>query len=281
MSGPHTLDALIAKNGLTLGADTRAPTPDIDLTWVPTDRIVVDPRYQRLISTRGRSKIKKICATFDWQRFGALVLAQMPDGAFAVIDGQHRAIAAQLLGAPNVPACVIRADIRDQASAFSGINTERTSVASIDKFRARVTAEDPAASDVAHILAELGISYDVPAGYQLKPRQTRAVSGIEKIVKRLGKGIAFSTLEMLIDAQPDENNLLSNFAVQVTATTLARVIDNKGDIERLQTLLEETDFESLKENAAHLTKIQGGQQIQRGCELLLQAYNKRLQKKVA
>lgn len=54
---------------------------DLRFEWVQIRRLSVDSAYQRLISTRGRAKIRKIVSEFDWARFGALQVAEAPDGA--------------------------------------------------------------------------------------------------------------------------------------------------------------------------------------------------------
>jgi hypothetical protein len=59
------------------------------------------------------------------------------------------------------------------------------------------------------------------------------------------------------------------------------VIDAKGNSDRLQQVLEETDFTSLADDASQLTKIQGGQKVKHGTDRLLAAYNKNLKGKVA
>lgn len=254
-----------------------APVPparnSIEITFVPVDKLDADRRYQRQISQSSLSRIRKIIANFSWSRFGALIIARQGE-RFVVIDGQHRSVAARALDIIEAPAIVVNGDLIQQAGDFVGINTTRTSVATIDKFRARVTSGDPAAIEVAEILANLEISTDVAAGHALAHRDTRAVAGLEKLVKRIGKGEVFTTLEMLLDAQPGQRNLLTAFAIETTAMTLHRVIAAGGDIDRLDVVLQDTDFESLKNDATHMVKLTGGQIRQRGHELLLRAFNK-------
>lgn len=250
--------------------------------WMPIRDLAVDAAYQRLISTRGRQKIAKIAKEFDWARFGALQVAEAPDGdTLSVMDGQHRALAAYLAGVSAVPCLIVQAQLAEQAQAFVGINTVRSSVASIDKFRARVAAGDEAAVTVAEILRDLEIDTDVTPGTPLKPRQTRAATQLERLVKMIGRGLTYTTLELLTDAQPETPNLLTSFAVMATGMAVKRITDADGDIDRFAKLLEETDFETVKDEAQQLTKLQGGQQFPHGANRLIAAYNRGLQKKVA
>lgn len=260
--------------------DAAAPESVLRFEWVDTGTIHIDRNFQRRISRAGETRLKRMMAEFDWRKFGALLVVDMGEGRLSCIDGQHRALAAFLLGAKAVPAMVFDADQVGQANAFVGVNVNRTTVASIDKFRARVAAGDEASVTVHNMLQNLEISTDVPAGYALGPKQTRAVGKLERLVKTVEEGIVFTSLEMLLDAQPNQNNLLTAFAIEATALAVVRVVDGKGDIDRLERVLTETDFDTLKENAAQLVKIQGGQTAKRGSEILLQRFNKGLHKPI-
>jgi len=251
------------------------------LAFVPVAALVVDRRYQRRTSEASRSRIRKIVAGFAWSKFGAIAVTEVGEGQYAVIDGQHRALAACVVGAEAVPAVIASGDIARQAEDFVGINAVRTSVAAIDKFRARVAAGDEVAVQVNAMLTELEISTDVPAGAGVRYRETRAVSTLEKLQKRLGRGVVFTALETLLDAQPDQHNLLTAFSIEVTAMVVARMIDAGRDLARLDAVLADTDLETLKEEASALRKLTGGGTAQRGAELLLQAVNKGLREKVA
>ena len=249
--------------------------------FIPVDKLVIDRSFQRKVSERSRSRILKIANNFSWSQFGAIIVSRTHDSRYSVIDGQHRAIAATHIGQVMVPAVVVAGDTRKQALDFVGINTNRTSVATIDKFRARVTAGEPDAVELAKILADLQIDTDVAAGGNMKPRQTRSISALQKLVKTIGKGLTFTTLEMMLDAQPDNPTLLTNMNIQATAKCLVRITDSGGDLDRLAKQLEETDFESLSDDAAQMVKLTGGNRMDRAAELMMRSYNKRLQNKVA
>ena len=251
------------------------------LDLVDLSELVVDADYQRRISDRGLSRIAQIVAGFDWSRFGALILSRAADGRLSVIDGQHRMIAARALRIDCVPAVIVDGDQRKQAQDFVAVNSVRTSVASIDKFRARVVSGDAAAVEVSRMLGELGISTDIAAGAAIRVRETRAVSTLEKLVKRTAQGIVFTTLETMLDAQPEVPNLLTAFNIEATATVVQKMLAADRDLERLDAVLRDTDFETLKEEAAQLVKLTGGNTAARGAELLLKRVNKGLKEKVA
>lgn len=270
-----------ARAGLKLIAEPAPAAQSIEMALTPLADLRIHPAYQRKISDGGMSRIRKIISGFQWARFGALSVSRDADGTLWVVDGQHRMIAARALHLTEVPCIITHSDLQDQARDFVGINSVRTSVASIDKFRARVTSGDETALAVASLLDTLAISTDIAAGASLKPRETRAVSLLEKLVKRHDAGSVGDALEIMLDAQPDQPNLLTAFNIEAVATVYMRMLDAKRDTARLQAALVETDFESLKDNAGQLVKLQGGKTAQRGAELLLREVNKGLREKVA
>lgn len=100
----------------------RDPGPEPVMEWLPVDKLVIDPEYQREVNKTGRRAIEQIAARFEWTKFGAVTVAPVSLGRYAIIDGQHRVTAAKLCGLRRVP-CVIQAlDRAGQAAAFSAIN---------------------------------------------------------------------------------------------------------------------------------------------------------------
>ena len=71
--------------------------------------------------------------------------APLPEGVFAIIDGQHRAHAAALAGQVRIPAMVVEVDPARQAAAFAAINTDRTAVSRYHLLRAAISAGEPVA----------------------------------------------------------------------------------------------------------------------------------------
>ncbi|MCA0963312.1 ParB N-terminal domain-containing protein [Salipiger bermudensis] len=271
----------LARIGKPQGPEAPPAGEAIRLEFIPVSALTVDRRYQRRTSDGSRSRIRKIVSDFSWSKFGAIAVTEVHEGLYAIIDGQHRALAATLIGADAVPAVIARGDLAAQAKDFVGINSVRTSVAAIDKFRARVASGDVVAIAVDEMLKELEISTDVPAGAGIRHKETRAVSTLEKLQKRLGRGVVFTTLETMLDAQPGQNNLLTAFAIDATATVVGKMLDAGRELSRLDSVLAETDFETLKEEAQQLQKLTGGQTSAKGAQLLLQKVNKGLREKIA
>lgn len=114
------------------------------LTWLPLDRLVINEDYQRSLTERSVSAIRRIVAKFDWARLKALTVVEMEDGTYEIIDGQHTAIAAASHGGIERLPCLVSPErsLQARASDFVGINRDRVSMTAQQVFWAEVTAED-------------------------------------------------------------------------------------------------------------------------------------------
>ncbi|WP_305970883.1 MULTISPECIES: DUF6551 family protein [unclassified Mameliella] len=257
------------------------PQDMVEMTFLPTADLQIHPAYQRKISRVGMKRITQIITGFTWARFGALCVARDDDGTLWVVDGQHRMIAARALQLTAVPCVISTATLQKQAGDFEGINTTRTTVASIDRFRARVVQGDEVAVKVHQMLETLGISTDVAAGCSLRPTETRATAKLEKLIRKAGEGTVFTALETLIEAQPEQTNLLTAFNIEATVMCVARMLEAGRPLERLDAVLRDTDFETIKEEASQSQKLNGGTVAGHGTDRLLVRVNKGLREKVA
>ena len=118
-----------------------------ELAWLPTDRLDVDPAYQRkLDSVRSQRQIARIAANFRWSCFQAISATPAPDQRWLIIDGQHRVAAARLIKIKHLPSVVIPdADQAAQAEAFVWANKERSPVSAQALYHARLVARRTAA----------------------------------------------------------------------------------------------------------------------------------------
>lgn len=121
--------------------DQPAPT----MIWVPLAELVIDERYQRALTLPGRRLIQRIADGWDWTKYQPILIAATPDGRYAVVDGQHRAHAAAVVGLTALPAMVVPMTPAQQAAAFTAVNTDRVKLARAALFKARIAAEDPQA----------------------------------------------------------------------------------------------------------------------------------------
>lgn len=119
----------------------------------------VDETYQRNLSERSVTLIRRIVANWDWARFKPPVVVRAPGKKFHVIDGQHTAIAAASHPEiDSIPVMVVDApNVEDRARAFIGHNRDRITVTPNQLYIAAVAAGDPDAVTVQQVCERAGV----------------------------------------------------------------------------------------------------------------------------
>jgi hypothetical protein len=183
----------------------RAPVPTAppETTWIDPRELLVDESYQRNLSERSLSLIRRIAANWDWRRFKAPNVAWTDEG-LEVIDGQHTAIGAACRDdIQKIPVLVTEAPERaDRASAFIGLNRDRVAITATQLHAAAVTAGDAEAMAIEEACRSVGITVlkVQPGAGRFKPRDTMAVAAIGALVKRYGV-VAALTLRVVAEAE--------------------------------------------------------------------------------
>lgn len=175
-----------------------------EFRWVSPEMLVVDESYQRNLSERSISLIRKIVADWDWRRFKPPVVVDTGD-RLEVIDGQHTAIAAASHGGvPEIPVMVVEAAERAaRAKAFIGHNRDRITVTATQLHVAAVAAGDEDAVTLQQVCDRAGIRVlRVPPGAAaFKPCDTMAVGAIMSLINRRGAMRARQMLDVLAKAR--------------------------------------------------------------------------------
>lgn len=131
------------------------------LEVIAIERLVIDDTYQRSVSARSVTNIRRIAAAFDWAKFLPVIVTEVSgDGGerFAIVDGQHRATAAATLGITAVPCYVLACTASEAAAAFAAINGNVTPVAPIDLWFAELAAGDPKCRELQRVLEAAGVT---------------------------------------------------------------------------------------------------------------------------
>jgi len=125
---------------------------------VRLDELEADGRFNRPIYN---SHVEALAATFSSAAFGCLELWRREDGTLVILDGQHRRLAALMVGVPGdvkaIPALVHDGLTLDQAAElFVALNATRL-VNPYDKFRALLIAGHGETCDINRIVQGQGL----------------------------------------------------------------------------------------------------------------------------
>jgi hypothetical protein len=286
-TGPHPMRGYINRvSPLVLGADTK-PSADLgerpEVMWLPKNLLYVDQRYQREIAKRtSRRLIRRLVEEFSWTKFQPITVGEISEGTqagcYAVIDGQHRAVAA--LMHPNVddvPCWVVNArSVQNQARVFVSVNRDRTNIQPLQVYRAQLAAQDPQALRIDRLCREAGITvaYSITGTLDnLLPGQTQAVATIKKLVARFGErpvGDALKTLNKVFNEAPGQ---LRGQMIEAVTTVFARHAEAL-DVEHFEKILGSENCDDLVSDARKVRHIMGGSTNGGMVTALLRAYDK-------
>lgn len=171
--------------------------------WVDPCDLYIEEKYQRNLSERSITLIRKIYKDFQWSRMKPPVCSYGDGNKLFVIDGQHTAVAAA--SHPNIktiPVMIVDAhSMRERAASFMGHNRDRVAVTPAQMFYSSVAAEDPIALAVRQALDDTGaaiVRYNPPIW---KIGQTMAVGNLLKIAERKGVPGLTRVLNILMEAK--------------------------------------------------------------------------------
>lgn len=120
------------------------------LVWIALEELVINDAYQRHISERSVTLIRRMVARFDWGRVKALSVVAIGGGKYEVIDGQHTAIAAATHGGIDALPCLLTRgkDQAERAADFVSLNRDRLAMTPMQVFFAELAAGEELAGDV-------------------------------------------------------------------------------------------------------------------------------------
>lgn len=256
------------------------------LQWIPVANLRIDSAYQREVGDRGVKNIRKIVETFAWRKFSPLVVAPREGGVYAVIDGQHRAIAAKLHGGmTQLPCPVITCSPREEADAFSTINVQVTRVHSQAIFKAKVAASDPAALAAEKCASAAGVRilpYPVDAK-SIAPNETMACAEIERLCTFYGPKLTGAALRVVMRAARGQRGMLRAFVIRAVCLMLFENSDWQGRLEDVGDALGAAGIPKLMERAVRENSAVANHKTIAGClsAIMVESVSKRIDKKVA
>lgn len=172
--------------------------------WVDPSELLVDEAYQRQLSERSVTLIRRIVGAWDWRRFKPPVCARTERG-LEVIDGQHTAIAAASHPqVDQIPVMVVVAEDRAaRASSFIGHNRDRLNITPMQMHFAAAAAGDEDALTIDQVCERAGVRVlrSTPGNGVFRPGDTVAVRAIGALINRRGALRAREVLQALAAAR--------------------------------------------------------------------------------
>lgn len=176
-----------------------------ELIWVSPDDLYVDEKYQRTLSTKSITRIRKIVAEFEWAKFKAPNVVEIDEG-YRVTDGQHGAIAAlchpditriPVLNCPDL-------NLTQQAAAFVSHARDRLEVTRTQIYHAGLVAADPNIVALERVLRAAGLTVrkNPPADGKYAKGETMAVATLQKLLKQRGAEDLTTLLTLLHTRAP-------------------------------------------------------------------------------
>lgn len=169
------------------------------LEWLNVKQLVVDPEYQRDISSLGRSNVRKIAAAFNWSMFAPVIVAAAGGDKYVIVDGQHRTTAAALCGIEKVPCAIIEAKPGEQAAAFKAINGNVTKLSSMQLHYASLASGDERACRTSAVCKAAGVTIlRYPKDHRsIAIGETMAVVIIGRMIQRHGEEPVTAALQAI------------------------------------------------------------------------------------
>jgi ParB-like nuclease domain. len=238
--------------------------------------LTIDRRVQR--SGYDRAKVERMVKEFNQDALGVVTVSHRKDLSYVIIDGQHRwETVRRVTDNQGTLRCRVfeGLTIEEEAQMFLDLN-HTTAPRLIDKFKVRITRQDPAAVEIAGIIGAYGWTVShVPANGNIN-----AVGVLERIYKLSVKNevepnLVHSTILVITRAWGNDRS----GAQAVIFEGIGRLLDEYRDRVDLDILIQRMkEFKggplTLHAEAGQLAAIRKGKVSMAVAELLVEAYNK-------
>jgi hypothetical protein len=233
-----------------------------ELKWLPITALYVDSTYQRNPDSKASKKnIAYIRENFSWRYFGVLSVCQVESKKqYAIVDGQHRYLAAKAMGAlTELPCAILKIEeVEKQAENFVVINKRRVNMNSLADFHAAVAAGVKEARQLKALLDDCKITvpkYNLIAG-ATEPNEVQCVGTLVKMLGRHTTQQMKWGLTIIRDAYGEEKGIMRASLVKamIQFITIHADADRGIMIQALQNL----DPEKIEDDARAAVRVSGG-----------------------
>lgn len=255
---------------------------DAQILTVAFARLLVDrEHYQRsAIPTH----VAHLAMDFDPATAELLTVNIRVDGVIALIDGQHRMLAAAERGYTEWPAYAWTGlTIPEEAALFLRKNHDRRHHSALGRWKAELTAGDPLVHALQRIVTECG--YEITLSRASKATNPRSLTSPE-MIRRIARGRrdqhvvpdperVRQVLSFLAHTWPDDPNGVTEYVLGGTALFL-RKYGGALDLNKAARRLATTPLSTLARQSALLRDVDRMDRISAYCRALQQAHDKGL-----
>lgn len=243
---------------------------------LPVGELTVDRRVQRI--GFDTAKVERMYKKWNPAAVGVVTVSRRKDLSTVIVDGMHRVevIRRRTDNAGTVPCRIFEGlTLQEEAQMFLDLN-QTTAVRVIDKFKVRITGEDPVAVDIANILGSYGwIVSPVPANGNVNAVQTVERLYQLSVKKEIDPNLVQSTILVITRAWGNERA----GAQAVIFEGIGRLIEEYRDRVDLDVLIDRLKMYkggplTLHSEASQLAALRQGKVSMAVAELLVEAYNK-------
>lgn len=238
---------------------------------VALDGLKVDHTYQR---PPGK-KAEDIGKAWNPGLAGVIVVSLRENGDMVIVDGQNRWIGARTAGLTELPADIRTGlSVPDEAKLFDDLNTGRSYVSAIDRFRARLVYNDPVAMDINQIVQEFDGQIAERTGTKYADQTSiRSVAQLERVYRALGSDGLRSILSVIREAWDTIDYDTTN---EFTLGGLRQFAQRQrnADRDRLIARLREEGYGQIRRMAHAHGQIFGGSGALNWYRACVEAYNK-------
>lgn len=229
-----------------------------ELRWIETSALMIDRSYQRDILGAGMANIRRIVREFKWSRFGALLVSDRGNGRFAVIDGQHRSVAALILALPKVPCLVTTCSIEEEALAFAALNGNITTLHPLQVFQARLVAGDREARSLVKLCEGCGVTIPRTPTRCDKPGMSTAIGTLIGARKRWGDELLAMALKAVVQTAEGNAGELGPTIINGLCLALSKWPAWCRSQAKLNAALDAAGIASLRQKAMRVHLLDGG-----------------------
>ena len=253
------------------------------LQVIPVEKLQVDTTYQPAMT---QSRVNRIASEFDPDLLQAITVNVRTNGAWYVIDGQHRVGAIRKIGLSTVKAWMFHGlSVAKEALLFHKLATQRRgSLPAIARYQSLLAAEDVEIVAIQKVLDEHQLTIGKSGGSK---NRIAAVNAILWIWREHGEVIFRESLNVIHKAYPSDNQRWIAPLLESVAMFIKRYPE--ASIDRLSDKLATTLASKVIAEINHLNEAINGRmassghrdrpvylRIDCGAEVLVRYYNRNL-----